>query len=631
MNWRHIFVLLGKQYRLWGLLLLGWAVSLGLFVWNPAMVTSLASSVSDRYYSFNRYAPDKNVVFVVVDHAAVGKLGRWPWSRDVLAGLIAKLDKASVLTLDMQFSEPTGEAEDRVLGATLGLMPTVGGFFLNGVIDSQPGPEAMDLLANSALLDTAGFPLSESHKIELSIAPVLSGMAAVAAMNTQADADERFRHYPAALIYQKFVLPSLGLQSLRLFLNAESALKSQGGFRLEIGSHRVALNRLGYTRLNLYPEDKFQRISFAEIAAPDFDPKRVEGKIVLVGLTEAGVTDIRATPLGQYPGALLHATFISNVLGQHTLAEVNPVPMAGLLFVVTLICFGLSFLSRILVRLPCYVFLLVASYALGVFCYRDWNIWLESAYPMWVVVLSALIIESSLLGMAKEHSRMLRGAFASYLLPALVDRIVEQPEKLKLGGEKKLITVLFSDIRGFTSLSESMSPELLASTMLGYFQPMTEAIFAQGGTLDKYIGDAIMALFNAPLDQANHAEAACRAAVAMQYAQVRINEGLKQQGGAPLRTGIGINTGYAVVGNLGSQIRFNYTAIGDSVNLASRLESSTKTLGVDIVIGESTYALVKDVMPCRYLGEIQVAGKEKLQQVYALDWQKIPDPFSSKA
>lgn len=620
-----------SRCRLIGLLLLAWAICFGLFVWKPATMISLASSVSDRYYTFNPHEPDKNVVFVVVDHAAVAKLGRWPWSRDVLAGLIGKLDQAAVLTLDMQFSEVTEEAKDRVLGDVLAKVPTIGGFFLNGVIQSKPGPEAMALLANSALLDAAGFPLQESKVIELSIPPVLSGMAAAAAMNTQADADERFRHYPAALIYQGLTLPTLGVQSLRLFLNAESALKHDGQTRLEIGGQRVALNQFGYTRLNLYPEEKFQRISFGQIADPNFDRSRVKGKILLVGLTEAGITDIRATPLGQYPGALLHATFISNVLGQHSLAEVTTAPMAGLLFLVVAACFGLSLLNRIMARIPSYLLLLVLCYVAGVLAYVRFNIWLESAYLIMAIVLSALLIESSLLGLAKEHGRKLRGAFSSYVPPALVDRIVEQPDKLNLGGEKKLITILFSDIRGFTSLSETMQPEQLANTMLGYFQPMTEAIFSQGGTLDKYIGDAIMALFNAPLDQADHAVAACRAAVAMQYAQQRINKELEKQGAAPLRTGIGVNTGYAVVGNLGSHIRFNYTAIGDSVNLASRLESSTKTLGVDILIGETTHAWVKDVFPCRSLGEILVAGKEKPQQVYALDWQSVPDPFTGKA
>lgn len=604
------------------------ALVFGLFVWHPTLITSLASSVSDTYYARNPYRPSPDVVFVAVDHEAVKRLGRWPWSREVLGRLIRKLDQSAVVALDMVFSETTSAAEDQALGEALAATTAVGGFQFNGVIQSHPDEATLGMLANSALSEAGEVALVQNNMIELSIPPILAGTAALAALNTLPDGDERFRHYPVALMFQQFVMPELGLQSLRIFLNAEASLKRSKPPQLAIAGRRVALNERGFTRLNFYPPESFTVISFAEVAAPDFDPARVKGKIVLLGVTEAGITDIRATPLGQYPGALMHGTFMSNVLGGHTLSEVGKVAMAGLLLLVALASFALSFLGRIAPRVAGYLLLVLGAYGLGWLGYVQFNLWLESAYLITSVILSALLIETSLLGLAKEHSRKLRGAFSAYVPPALVDRIAEQPDKLNLGGEKKLITVLFSDIRGFTSLSETMSPELLASTMLQYFQPMTEVIFAAGGTLDKYIGDAIMALFNAPLDQADHAEAACRAAAAMQYAQLQINETLQARGAPPMRTGIGVNTGYAVVGNLGSHIRFNYTAIGDSVNLASRFESSTKTLGVDIVIGETTYELVKDKLPCRPLGETSVAGKEKPQKVYELCWKEMAQPVA---
>lgn len=616
-------VLIACRIRLFVLLLLVWVAVFGLFIWSPSLVTGLASSVSDTYYAYNPHTPDPKIVFVAVDHAAVSKIGRWPWPRDELARYVRKLNQAAVVTLDMVFSEKTTEVQDRALGSAFEGMPVIGGFFLNGVINSQPGKYAMDQLANSALTNAGQAHVVSSKEIELSVENVISGMAAQAPMNTWDDPDALFRHYPLVLKYQQMTLPTLGLQTLRLYLNTEVEFKGPTKSRLEIGSHRVSLDQGSKTRLNLYPEDKFQVISFAEVADPNFDPLRVSGKIVLLGVKEAGITDIRATPLGQYPGPLLHATFMANVLGDHTLTEIGHVSMGWLLVLVLVICFAGSFLNHIMVRTPAYLLLIAVSYAFGMLLYVQFNIWLESAYLIVATVLSALLIEMSLLGIAKEQSRKLRGAFSAYVPPALVDRIAAHPDALRLGGEKKLITVLFSDIRGFTSLSETMTPELLASTMLAYFQPMTEAIFEEGGTLDKYIGDAIMALFNVPLDQVNHAEAACRAAAAMQFAQLRINEALQVRGVAPMRTGIGINTGFAVVGNLGSHIRFNYTAIGDCVNLASRLESSTKSLGVDIVIGESTYELVKNLLPCKPLGETYVAGKEKPQRVYALIWQEM--------
>ena len=351
---------------------------------------------------------------------------------------------------------------------------------------------------------------------------------------------------------------------------------------------------------------------------------------MVLGVTEAGVTDIRATPLGQYPGALLHATFMSNVLERHLLTELRT-PIMALVLVLTLVAaLAAMVLRRMAWRLTIYGALIAGTYGAGALLYQNAGIWLEPAFIMVGVALTALLAETTLLTSSKAHTEKLRTAFSTYLPPAIVNKIVDAPDKLNLGGEKKEITVLFSDIRGFTSMSEAVTAEQLAQILALYFQPMTEAIFDQGGTLDKYIGDAIMALFNAPLDQADHAAAACRAAIAMQYAQLRVNEVLAKDGMPTIRTGIGVNTGQAVVGNLGSSIRFNYTAIGDAVNLASRLESSTKKMACDILIGETTYALVKDVLPCKALGEISVAGKELPQTIYELCWKEVPDPLTGK-
>jgi len=349
--------------------------------------------------------------------------------------------------------------------------------------------------------------------------------------------------------------------------------------------------------------------------APDFQPDQFQGKVVLFGITEAGIADVRATPLGQYPGPLMHATFMANLLDGHGLQELEAPTMAGVLFLVLSSVLAIMLIRQILLRALLYLGLASAVYLLGLLLYRQAGIWLESGYAITAVAIAAMTIETTLLSHSRKHAEKLRLAFSTYLPPGLVNRIVENPDQLKLGGEKKEISVLFSDIRGFTSMSEGVSPERLAEIMAQYFQPMTEAIFDQGGTLDKYIGDAIMALFNAPLDQPDHVLAACRAAVAMQYAQIRINESLGKAGATAMKTGIGINCGAAIVGNLGSSIRFNYTAIGDTVNLASRLESATKKLGVDIVISESVYLRVNSALPCRALGDVHVAGKEQAQKV----------------
>ncbi len=601
-----------------------------LFHWQPGPVAALASAVSDTYYRFNPHAPSRDIVFVAVDHQAVKQFGRWPWPRGQMAAGIEKCREARVIALDMVFSEPTDPVQDQALGAALAQTMTVGGYLLNGVRNLRPDAAGMNQLANSSLTDAEDVQLVESKEVELSIPAVLAGQAALASLNTLPDKDERFRHYPAGFVLLGSVQPSLGVQTLQVALDTPASLRGGHAATLRFGERRVQLDPRGFTRLNFYPEAAFNTISFADLFAPGFQPSALKDKVVLFGITEAGVADIRATPLGQYPGPLMHATFMANVLGGHALQELSAPALAGtLVLVLSAAAAGMLF-RLILLRAALYLGLAAAVYLAGFLLYRHAGIWLESAYPMAAVAAAAMLIETTLLSHSKKHAEKLRTAFSTYLPPSLVNRIVANPEQLKLGGEKKEITVLFSDIRGFTSMSEGVSPERLAEIMADYFQPMTEAIFAQGGTLDKYIGDAIMALFNAPLDQPDHALAACRAAVAMQYAQLRINQALLRHGTPALKTGIGINCGSAIVGNLGSSIRFNYTAIGDTVNLASRLESATKKLGVDILIGESVYQRVKDLLPCRALGEVQVAGKEQAQPVYELCWTAIKDPLTGK-
>lgn len=616
--------------RLAGFLLLFSASLTALFHWQPGPTAGLASAISDTYYRFNDRDPSKDIVFIAVDHDAVKKIGRWPWSREVLAKAINQLDKTAVVAVDMVFSEPTQPAHDRLLGEAFGRLSTVGGYFLNGVLPSKPDEETMNLLVNSSLTDVKDITLVESNVVELSIPEVLAGQSVLASLNTLPDPDERFRHYPVGFMLLGTVQPALGVQTLQLILNKQASLRGGSSPSLSFGEHSIQLNRRGFTRLNFYPAERFNMISFAKLYAPDFDPASLAGKIVVLGVTEAGVTDIRATPLGQYPGALLHATFMSNVLENHLLTELRTPVMAIVLVLSLMAALAAMLLRRMAWRLTIYGTLLAGTYGAGALLYQNAGIWLEPAFIMIGVALTALLAETTLLTSSKAHTEKLRTAFSTYLPPAIVNKIVDAPDKLNLGGEKKEITVLFSDIRGFTSMSEAVTAEQLAQILALYFQPMTEAIFDQGGTLDKYIGDAIMALFNAPLDQTDHAAAACRAAIAMQYAQLRVNELLAKGGKPTIRTGIGVNTGQAVVGNLGSSIRFNYTAIGDAVNLASRLESSTKKMACDILIGETTYALVKDVLPCKALGEISVAGKELPQTIYELCWKEVPDPQSGK-
>lgn len=599
-------------------------VLIALYHWQPAAVTALASAVSDTYYPHNHALPSRDIVFIAVDHKAVQQFGRWPWPRRQFAAGIDKCRQARVVALDIVFSEATDPEQDSALGQALSSTTSIGGFLLNGVQSRPPDPLGMNLLANSSLTDYRNPRLVEGlADVELSIPVILAGQSALASLNTLPDQDERFRHYPAAFALFGLVMPSLGVQTLQLFLDSPASLQDDGRGTLRIGPYSAYLDRRGFTRLNLYPEKQFRTLSFADLFAPDFDPASLTGKLVLIGVTEAGVADIRATPLGQYPGPLMHAAFLANMLDGHGLRELPTHTMALIMSLVLMATLSIMLVRRIPLRAALYLSLGALIYGIGVLLYREAGIWLEVAYLIAGVMLTSMQVETALLAHSRKHAEQLRTAFSTYLPPAVVNRIVANPGQLKLGGEKKFITILFSDIRGFTAMSENVTPERLAEVMACYFEPMTEVVFTHGGTLDKYIGDAIMALFNAPLDLPEHTLAACRTAIAMQVAQRAINEKLADMMVPPIRTGIGIHCGEAIVGNLGSSIRFNYTAIGDSVNLASRLESATKTLAVDIVISESVYLQVAGQLPCRALGAIAIAGKDQPQQVYELCWEQV--------
>jgi adenylate cyclase len=246
------------------------------------------------------------------------------------------------------------------------------------------------------------------------------------------------------------------------------------------------------------------------------------------------------------------------------------------------------------------------------------GIWLNAVYPLLTVVVVYTAVALYRYIMEEREKRKIRSAFGLYVTPSVVNEILKDPDKLRLGGDKKELTVLFSDIRGFTSLAEEMDPESLVNLLNTYLTEMTNVVFDFDGLLDKYIGDAIMAVFGAPLKQADHPVRACRAALRMLDSLAKMQQKWKSEGTPPLDIGIGINTGSMVVGNMGSERRFDYTVMGDSVNLASRLEGINKEYGTQVVISEFTYEWVKDDFFCRELDVVRVQGSTRPVKIFEL-------------
>ncbi len=364
------------------------------------------------------------------------------------------------------------------------------------------------------------------------------------------------------------------------------------------------------------------------------DPRRqacrsVRDKIVLVGATTVGIYDMRPTPFEHsFPGVEIHANFIENVLRGDFLVRPLLSPVLEPLFMLLL---GIL-LSWALSRLRLTVGLLLALATLAALVLGDFFLFFKNGLQVHIILslsqVVVLLLGISIFRYATEEreKHRIRHAFQLYLSQEVIEEVLRDTHKLKLGGERREVTVIFSDIRGFTSLSENMPPDLLTEFLNEYFTPMTEIVLAEHGTLDKYIGDALMAFFGAPVAFGDHPHAACRTSLRMLEELERLHAGWRSRGLAEIKIGIGINTGEVSVGNMGSARRFDYTVIGDNVNLASRLEGLNKTYGTSIITTEFTRQAVGEHFTFRELDLVRVKGKARPVKIYELLHRGPPDP-----
>lgn len=588
----------------------------------PNFIISLSNRLSDTYYSINPHSPDSRVVFASVDHASVKRIGRWPWNRKKIADAFKHLAQADVVALDIIFADPSENPDDDLyLAETLAEMNTITGFLFNGPLAHKLTEDEESDLMGSALIEVKGshLPFVQSDIVELNIPEIRQNSVLTGTLNTLPDPDELFRRYPIAYVSQGSVLPTLGVQSIRLLLNKDVYINAEEGkTEVHIDQRSIDIDDRGFTRINFYPEKSYQVISFADIVNGKYSDEFFAKKVVIVGITEAGITDIRATPLGQFPGPLMHYTFISNFLGDHLLENKR-----WLILVLTTVAALIPLLlirtcSTLALRVTITLFLMLLIHISGMLLYRHANLWVESFYPIIALILSTLYNEYGNFRQQENQSQFLRDAFNSYVSPALLDQISSQQVQLELGGTSRRATYLFTDIRNFSTHSENMNSTKLVEMINALFTPLTEEILNHQGTLDKYIGDAIVAIFNAPIEFEDHEYEACCAALGMMQRLQQFNQNQQLAGGPILDIGIGINTGEAHIGNMGSSFRFNYTAMGDSVNLASRLEGLNKTYQTHIIIGEQTWLAVKDRLQGQYIDTVTVKGKSQPENVYEL-------------
>lgn len=625
-GWRRRVVLLG-------------AVALfaaALLALRPEIVERAARPFGDlKYRVFDRVraAPEPAVVVVEIDEASIDAYGRWPWSRTRFAQLIDALAPAALVGLDITFSEPNTPADDAALAEAMRRSGNVvAGFFLR----TGEGPRAVaDPVALDACAlvdvelvgDRSGLP--ELPRVEANVEPFASAALTCAAFNSFPDSDGLIRHYPLVLAHRGRVFPSLAVQLVRYATDREPVVvvSAKGLDRFELGAQRLA----GTAYLRVAFDASVTTISARDLLEGRIDPALIAGRIVIVGVTEIGVGDIRATPIDPLlPGVFVHAQVVADLIQGAALVERRD--LQWLLAALGLLAVAACGVPRGFgVRSAGYLATMGAQVAVGWGLFLGPRIWVEELYLVLPVLLGALAQEIDTLLRSEANVREMRRALTAYVAPEVVKEILAHPELMELGGEERELTVLFSDVRGFTQRAETIAPRELVSLLNELFEPLTRAIFEERGTLDKYIGDAVMALYNAPQLTPDHAARACATALRFVSAVDELNLRLAGRGLAPLELGVGLNTGLAVVGNMGSSIRFSYTAMGDAVNVASRLEALTRHYGVRIIVSDSTRSQAGPGFVYRELDLVQPKGRAHAVRIFELTAADQPEVFASYA
>lgn len=578
--------------------------------------------------------PDKDVVVVAIDHASIKEIGRWPWSREVTGRLIENLAAygAKVTALDIVFSEPQNSAADAALARSIARSGNVvlGYFFREEEQPIDPAVIAQMERSTVKLIKVAegveSIPLTEYPNLDANLPMFGEKARDFGFFNARPDGDGLYRRSLLLLLHDGTIYPSLSMMALRHYLGSDIMLevKPWGIDGLQIGSLRVPSREDGTMALNYYgPSGSFRTVSAADVVKKRLKPGELKGAIAFVGATEIGIYDIRPTPFdATQPGVELHATVAANALERRFLRYDGTTQMLEILCILllpVLLGIALAFVPGTAAGL---VVLGAFTGLFGLINYQAFSYWLRDMtliYPLLGVGLTYLGSEAWRNLVVERKGRQLKKAFSNYVSPDLVKEIEKHPDKLVLGGEERQLSILFSDIRGFTTVSESLTPPELVTLLNEYLTPMTRIVLEEKGTLDKFIGDAVMALFNAPLDVPDHGVRACTAAVKMLDELKRLNAGFAERGMHTLDIGIGINTGPAVVGNMGADIRFDYTAIGDAVNLASRLEGLNKYYGSHILVSEDTRREVPDgLFVFREVDRVKVKGKHLPVVMYEL-------------
>ncbi|WP_236960630.1 CHASE2 domain-containing protein [Methylobacterium durans] len=594
-----------------------------------------------------RPATLRPVTIVDIDEASIRALGQWPWARTRVADLVRRLTEAgaAAIAFDAVFPEPDRlspalvaesvaglDAESR---ATLARLPSNDRILAEAVAASRVvlGQTALaQPSGNDAALPETGFaqigPDASAHIAHfpglLRNVPELEQAAAGRGLFTIVpERDGIVRRVPLVLIAEGRMVPALSLEVLRVLTGSGAVMlrTDEGGVSAAaVPGFEVPTDASGSVWLHFNHHDPARFVPARAVLDGSFDRERVAQKIVLIGTSAIGLLDNKTTPVDRIiPGVEIHAQVLESVLTRATLSYPSYAIVVEVLLAIAvsagIIAFAPVLGAAWLLVLGAVVAIFIA--AISWLRFTELGILLDPTFPLGASFGVYAVLVFTNYTREQMGRQRIRSAFSQYLSPALVDELAASPEKLRLGGEERPLTIMFSDVRGFTAISEfyRADPAGLTTLMNRFLTPLTDAIIGRRGTIDKYMGDAIMAFWNAPLDDPDQEANACAAALEMIARMNALNAERRAEAEAgghpvlPLNVGIGINTGRCVVGNMGSAQRFDYSVLGDTVNVASRLEGQSKTYGVQIILGDATASAVSDRFALLEIDRIRVKGK----------------------
>jgi adenylate cyclase len=641
-----------------------------LRAFDPDPIAQLRERTFDIYQQLQpRPFSELPVRVVDIDEASLAEFGQWPWPRTLLAALVNRLSElgAAVIAMDMTFPEPdrtsprrladhlgyadAAEAErakalmsqlpdhDQVFAAAIEQAPVVLGFAaLPQASARSPSVKAGFAIAGANPLEILAHFSGAATSLEL-LEQAASG---VGAMNLSGrDKSGVVRRVPLLFTDKNKIYPNLAAEALRVAQQQKSIVMrgTRASGEMDSGLPALLDIRIGQFRIPVtgsgevwvyYDHDRPERyVSVKDVMDAKKDAEvrpRIDGQIVFIGTSATGLHDMWPTPLGEVvPGTSIHAQTIEQILQQNFLSRPD---WAGGVEILATIILGALLTYLLIVLRPQYagvvgIVILGIGIAISWFSFIHAGLLLDPIYPSLGAASTYFAVVGALYIFTDQEKKFVRRAFGQYVAPELLAKIEAAPHSLRLGGETKQVTIMFMDVRDFTPISEGLSASELVEFMNGLLSALTDEIQAELGTIDKYIGDAIMAFWNAPLDIAEHPRRACCAALRMRAALEDLNTrdvfGFRARGGerSRVKIGIGLHTGTACVGNMGSQRRFNYSVMGDVVNTTSRIESITKLVGIDIVISEDTARAVPGFAILE-TGSLALKGKSAPVKLYGL-------------